>query len=213
MNTRLYPTDEEIRKWMLCSLKHSAHVEYYLRHLDVGYEDPERPHDLVGPGNKFQTTVMHGFALQFRTVPPLPDFDTYTLPALKLHRQQYHHRMWNEPDSSDRRKHNRNATPDALKLGAIDAICSLREPRSYQGGTHTFEQIAGIIAEKEDIHKWPSLDLMLPRMAALPEPRLDLITSLHDFPNIGVHPNIYLKMQERVAETLQLFRSDLSDEF
>lgn len=200
MHTQLVPTTVEVEKWLRCTLKHSAHVEYYLHHLGVGHEDPERPHDLVGPGNKLEWDVIRGFALQFRN--PQPDFDIYTLPALKRHRMQYHHRMWNEPDVSDRRKHNRDATPDALQLGAIDAICSLLEPRGYQGGAHSFEEIQAIIAKSAVAHKQPWLERILPRMQELPAPNLDVITSLRKFPNVGVPVIVHRAMDRRITDAL-----------
>lgn len=205
MNETLRPNSDEVFKWLRCTLQHSCHVEYYLGRLNVGKEDHQRPHDLVGSGNKLEWDVIKGFALQFRNRPP--DFDTYILPALKRHRVQHHHQMWNEPDPNDRRRHNRDATPDALKLGAIDAICSLREPRGYQGGAHTFEEIEQIIDASEDAHKRPWLKLVLPEMAALPVPQLELITSLERFPNIGLPDVVYRAMQRRMEKVShEMFR-------
>ncbi|MBI2482967.1 hypothetical protein HYV74_02175 [Candidatus Uhrbacteria bacterium] len=59
----LLPTVDELRWWMLHTVQHVYRVEYYLRELGLGAHDPERPHDIVGTGNKFEWQVASGFAV------------------------------------------------------------------------------------------------------------------------------------------------------
>ena len=62
----LEPTDKEIQAWLKSALEHVLSIEYYLHQLKVGKEDPQRPHDIVGPGNKLEWPVLRGFAIQYR---------------------------------------------------------------------------------------------------------------------------------------------------
>ena len=41
------PTTEELRAWLVSTLKHSIQVEYYFDRLGVGKNDPERPHEFL----------------------------------------------------------------------------------------------------------------------------------------------------------------------
>ena len=89
MISTIRPTKEEVAKWMLSTLKHSNHVEYFLGKLGLGIRDPERPHDIVGSGSKYSLDVVRGLALQYRE--PKVDFKTCIAPSIEIHRHQYHH--------------------------------------------------------------------------------------------------------------------------
>lgn len=186
------PTQEEIQKWMLNTLRHVCHVEYFLTQLNKGNDDPERPHDSVGINNKFDWEVMKRFALQYRNDPQLNHF---VLEAREMHREQYHHRMWT--------KYNPQATPDDMEVGALDAICALLENRSYQGGQHSYEQIPEVI-KKNPIHKIAWFRIMIPQMQGIIQPNLELITNVHDFPNIGMREDLYDRLKERMQETTEM---------
>ena len=114
--TEIKPTSKEIGDWLLSTVRHSAQVEYYLNKLNWGINDPNRPHDIVGPGNKFSWPVLKGLALQHRSEDP-EFFIKNVLPSIEIHRQQFHHQKWNLPNSQ--------ATEDELMVGAVDAICSM----------------------------------------------------------------------------------------
>lgn len=193
--TLLEPTADEVNAWLLSTIRHVYHLEYYLHQLQIVPADPERPHDIVGPGNKFEWSVIRGFALQHR---PNVDFSHQVFPALIIHRQQYHHRMWNEPNPHDSRERNPAATENDMYLGAIDALCSLREPRYYQGGIHTFAEVGEII-KKNPPHKIPWLITMWKTFKEMPEPDLSCVT-LDDLPNIGIHQHMHRKIQGRLME-------------
>ena len=138
----LVPTDEEVGKYMLAYLQHSCNVEYFLRSFELGKDDPERPHDLVGVHNKFEWNVLKGFAVQYRE-PPV-DFMKYVFPSLELHRMQYHHKKWNGAGMSGALDLGPGATIDDMWVGSIDAVCSLLENRGYQGGEHSYDVIANL---------------------------------------------------------------------
>ncbi len=141
MTVELTPTDEEVKVCLISIVKHSSQVEYYLDKLKLGDNDPQRPHDIVGEGNKFSWLVFRGLALQYRSKDPV-FFQNYVLPSIEIHRKgQYYHQMWNYP--------NPQATADDMKVGAVDALCSLLDNREYQGGAHSFEQIEDIIRRNE----------------------------------------------------------------
>lgn len=176
------PTVEEIRKWIDETLTHVYNIEYFFSELGVGQNDPERPHDLVGPGNKFEIDVITGFALQYRE--PEVDFEVYVEPALKIHRQQYHHRHWNGQVSG----------PDEMAVGAVDAICSLLESREYQGGAHNFDEIAGIV-ESNPEYKREWLRTMLGEMRQIGLPEKPRVPSL-----------IHERILERKSRALAMLR-------
>ena len=196
--TEVLPNETEILKWVLHTATHAYHIEYFLQKLQIGSEDPDRPHDIVHQGSKFDWEAVRGFALQFRT-----DGKEWYLPqimaAREYHRQQYHHQQWNQ--------HYPNATPDALELGAVDAVCSLLEPREYQGGSHTYEQI-GEIADKNPIHKVAWMKYAISEMKRIKQPNLTEITSFSKIPKEGITPQTHDIILGRVHQTLHQLETD-----
>ena len=191
------PRNEEIKNWLVGTIKHVQHVEYYFEQLQFGKEDPQRPHDIIGTGNKFEWEVIKGFAVQYRDRSQ-KHFDQYVLPSLERHRCQYHHVRWNNP--------NPNSTSEDLKVGAVDAICSLLEPdRVYQGGKHTSKEISSII-EKNPEHKLPWLREVHHEIQRIECPTLSLILDVNRFPNIGISPNTYETLRTRVHDTLKMLK-------
>ena len=191
------PTKSEIGAWILGTIKHVQHIEYYLERLQMGKEDPQRPHDIMGYGNKFEWEVIQGFALQYRDRSQ-EHFDCYVLPSLERHRCQYHHLKWNNP--------NPKATDEDMKVGAVDAVCSLLEPdRAYQGGKHTSKEIE-IIIDKNPEHKRSWLREIHTEMQKIEPPPLQIITSLHHFPNMGINVATYDTLRGRVEDTLKMLQ-------
>ena len=195
----IIPTKEEVIAHIVKTRNHSTHVEYYFSKLkgNVGKDDPQHPHDLEGPGNKYELPVIMGLALEERC--KNREFcDIYIMPAVNIHRQgQYHHQKWNEP--------NLNSTPEDMKTGAVDAICSLLENRGYQGGAHTFKEIVPIIKTGSP-HKNKWMWMVYSQMETISCPRLDLIQSLDNYPNIGIPEEVYQKIIEKVQETLVMLK-------
>lgn len=197
---RIIPSKNEVERWVKEAVLHSNNVEYYLNNLGVGGNDPERPHDLVGKNNKLDWKVVSGLALSYRD--PQVDFEKYVLPSIELHRNQYHHRMWN--------KYNSEADDDALLVGAVDATCSLLEKRTYVGGKkqeelgkrHDWENIEKLLLEKNPKYKVGAASLIIPSMREIPSPKLWRIRDVFDFPNIGIRDDIYLKMRDRIDEAI-----------
>lgn len=198
MAVELIPDTDEVRQWLLDTVRHSYQVEYYLHNLGINCEDPQRPHDIIGPGNKFEWEVMKGLALQNRSDDP-EFFETYVRPCIEMHRQQYHHQAWNFP--------NDHATDEDMKLGAIDAICSHLDDRPYQGGTHSFEQIVSIIKEGEP-HKVKWMWMVFTPMRQLPGYDLDKIKSLHNIPNHEIPGYMHRRIVERVEETVEMLERE-----
>jgi hypothetical protein len=191
-------TAKEVYQWIFDTSLHVMHIEYFLTQLQIGKEDPQRPHDIVGPGNKFEWTVIQGLASQY-----LPKGEIRYLPQIKaslaLHRQQYHHQQWNINHAS--------APDDSLNLGAIDAICSLLENRPYQGGKHTYGEIYFIICNNPDT-KFFTLDRMIKDMQRIRQPPLDRILSLREFPNIGIPAQSYDHLTTRIQETITQLKQE-----
>jgi len=192
----LYPTPLEVEKWLIMTLRHSSHVEYFLGNLGFGARDPQRPHDLTGPGNKYQWDVLRGLALQFRS--PEVDFNEHIAPSRELHRKgQYHHIKWNGDNP------NPNANPEDMLVGAVDAVCALLENRKYCGGAHSYSRVQDILA-KNPAHKVHFINQVIPQMKGLVQPNLELITDLTDFPNIGLPYDIYYSSVSRTREAIMV---------
>lgn len=205
MENELTPNTEEVRKWLVSTLQHSCHVEYFLWRMGIGGEyDDQRPHDLVGPGNKFEWDVIKGFALDYRE--PKVDFKTYISPALDLHRQQYHHQKWNNPDPNNKLSPVVGASEDDMMVGAVDSVCSLLENRSYQGGIHDYDAVIEI-AKKNPPHKAPWMLKVIPEMRQFRNPGIESIVSLKNFPNIGLDDLLYSIIQKRANETLEMLET------
>lgn len=205
MNEVIKPTTYEIRNWLLGTLQHSCLVEYYLYALGLGYNDPQRPHDLTGLGNKFSWSVIKGLAIQYRSVDPI-FFKTYVLPSILVHRKhQYHHQKWNGDEKSS------DVDSEDMKVGAVDAICSLLGCRPYQGGSHTFEQIAEIIKQNPEdripVYKIKWFWMLHDDMKKLSLPNWRAVNSLVGIPNIGLSEDVYDRIVAIVKKTVYRLRT------
>ncbi len=185
------PTTEEVRQWVTDTVRHAYHIEYFLQRLQIGTQDKQRPHDIVGVGNKLEWEAIKGFALQYRG-PHM--FQDHVLPSLEFHRQQDHHCAWNS--------YNANATPDAMKLGAVDACCSLLEPRAYQGGCHTYSSLYEV-ANTNPIHKTGWMLLVGREMELVEQPRIDHIT-IDNVPTLGLSPESHDILCGRISECREM---------
>lgn len=194
----LKPTTEEVGWWLLHVTQHVCHIEYFLSQLGLGSQDPDRPHDIMHAGNKFEWEVICGFAVQGRSSSK-EFFKAHVEPSRNRHRCQYHHVKWNDP--------NDEATPEDMKLGAVDAICSLLENRQYQGGRHSFGQIQEIMWHNPG-HKRPWMAELLPEMRKLAAPPIESIKSLDDIPNIGIPKDTHDIVRQRVEETRLYLKKD-----
>lgn len=197
------PTEREILKWFLHTAVHTYHIEYYLQQFQIGSEDPDRPHDIVHDGNKFEWEAVKGLALQFKEN-ETEDFSEEIKRSLEFHRQQYHHQKWNQ--------YYPNATEDAMRVGAVDTVCSLLEPRTYQGGCHTFDQIRRR-ASKNPIHKIAWMKLAVVEMEHITKPNLDEITSFSKIPKEGISAETHDTILDRVYEGLKVLEKDWGYKF
>lgn len=135
---------------------------------------------------------MRGLALRFREGAK-EVFHQEHQESLNFHRQQYHHQKWNQ--------YYPHATEDAMRLGAVDAVCSLLEPREYQGGVHTFDEILKI-AESNPIHKIAWLKLAVIEMRLIERPNLEEIKNFSKIPRQGISTETHDTILERIYEGL-----------
>lgn len=193
------PTNNEVNRWALEVVRHSFHVEYYLNKLELGQNDPERPHDLFGEYDKLDWDVLRGISLSYRDKTK-DFFEEQILPSIELHRKQHHHRMWNN--------YNPNATMEDHLVGAVDATCTLLEKRIYSGGKeerlkgreHNWGEALTELRKNKEDYKVQAAELIVPEMQKIEKPNLELITTLSNIPNIGVPKDTYRKIKERVRE-------------
>ncbi|MFH0701664.1 MAG: hypothetical protein V2A62_04465 [Candidatus Woesearchaeota archaeon] len=109
-----------------------------------------------------------------------------------VHRQQYHHQMWNGPER------NPFACDSDMCYGAIDTICAQLENRPYYGGKHTFADIAilpAILRNHPSKKRW--INQMLEDMQEHPQLDLSLIRTVDDATNYFDLPFL---MHQRILE-------------
>ena len=197
MGRYLLPSEPELSEFLLATLRHCCHVEYYLAKIGFNSRSVDRPHDIAGPGNKYEWEVCRGLALEFRN--PSPDFEAQIRPCLERHRLQRHHRMLNPSYSS--------ATANDFLLGGIDAICSRLEARGYQECGASLSDVHASI-ERNPPLKLPWLRLAFQKMQGLERPRLEAITGLEGFPNIGLPDLVYREIAEITAVAVTRLRRE-----
>ncbi|MDP3734184.1 MAG: hypothetical protein Q8R37_03060 [Nanoarchaeota archaeon] len=201
------PTEQEIWHWLFDVRNHTLRVEYFCDRLGVGSSDPQRPHDIMGKGNKLSWDVMKGLALHYRATAAKTSslfFQQHVKPSLEFHRHyQYHHQMWNDQ--------NPTATVDSLKMGAVDAVCSLLENRSYQGGRHSYDEISAI-AEEDPPHQREWMIDITREMRKIEQPRIPTVVGKEKelllFTIPGISAEVDAIIRERFHETLQMLRQD-----
>ncbi|MBI4983699.1 hypothetical protein HZC32_03585 [Candidatus Woesearchaeota archaeon] len=246
----IYPTQQELMNCVLFGGKHSAHVEGYLHSCGFKVIDLERPHDLVGTGNKFAPEVLPGLALEARLYDALENIvaklttknrekyaylhsfkgkdllrtvllieeEQITAVAgvvelcrqvrvindiikhtVSIHREQYHHRMWNgeqpHPDACDQ----------DMILGAVDTICTYLEPRKYNGGARTFQEIRKLNEIKINAgFKQFWIKQVLLEMEKIGQLNLDSLADVDDLPSqLDFLPEYrYDQIKAKIGETV-----------
>jgi len=198
MTDRVRPTEEEIVQWILHTSAHSFHVGYYLERLLINSGDPDLPHDVVNKGNKFEWLAVKGLALQFRPN-GMTDFHNEIMTSRDYHRQQHHHQIWGQ--------YYPNATEGEMMLGAIDAVCSQLEPRHYQGGCHTLDEIKRI-ASDNPIHKVPWMKLAVAEIRTVERLNIAEITAFSKIPKDRISPETYDAIMGRAEEAFKCLSQD-----
>ncbi len=195
--TEVLPSERELIKYVLEVSVHSWNVHYYEETLKEKPKDPELPHDMKGKWNRLEPVVVTKIALQF-----LPNGDklyhNLIMEGVKLHRQQYHHRMWKNPSPK--------VPEDSRKLGSVDAICSMLEPlehRKYLGGVRTWEKIKESIAAESAPHQIPWMEYVYSEMRKIKQPNLKEITSFSKIPKEGISPEMRDAIIDREYEALR----------
>ena len=199
---QVLPDETEIIKLVLEVLIHSYHVQYYVKAFGEPCKDPQQPHDAQGKWNKLSWPVSSKLALQFRENGDKLYHDII-MEGVKLHRQQYHHIMWENPSQ--------DVPEDSRKLSSADAICSMLEPlesRRYQGGVHTWEEIKRKIVIKSSSHQLPWMKYAFREMKKIKQPNLAEITCFSKIPKKGIDPEMYDAIIGRGHEALREFELD-----
>lgn len=202
------PSENEVKSWLLSTLRHSCLIEFYLHELEVGKNDTQRPHDIVGKYNKFSWPIIRGLALEYKEGASDREqqyIDATLTKSIRLHEQQYHHRMWLGPDKNSSTP-DPNATEDDLMLGAVDAICTHLNGRLYNGGAKSWAQIAQIIAGNGPEHaSWMREAFHQMKSQKSHAPDLTTIT-LNSLPEdqIGLPTETYNLICIRIDQTLRM---------
>jgi hypothetical protein len=207
----LIPSTEAVNIHMLFTIRHSCNVEYFLDKLSIGSNDPQRPHDLVGLGNKFKYSVLEGLSLvhEEREEEDEERYKIRIFQSIEEHRQQYHHQKYNLPGSDDETKPNENATDEDMYVGAVDSVCAMLEGRSFQRAIEDYDDVLRIVrGESDDVrcepHKRPWIELIAPEMQKIKQPSLEEILAVKQFPNIGLPNEMYDLIRERAKDTAEM---------
>jgi len=196
----IIPSKQECLDFILLTTVHSCRVHYYLNQLNIKPHDPdsEIPHDLAGPGNKFEWEVMCGLALKGMGEEYQHAIQTSRL----LHNsQQYHHLKFNG------REYHPEVALEDLQEGAMDVICALLDPRHYYGGSHTLQEIEVMPAILSNPpHKLNVILDLIGKMKKIIEPTLDQIKSLSTLPEKieGIPEEIYQKINWLAREAVEM---------
>jgi hypothetical protein len=191
------PNEQEVFRFMLSTLRHSNHFHYYAAPYYIGLRDPEIPHDLVGTGNKYELEVINGLALVFRT--PNTHLREHIYASRKIHRQQYHHIKGNGDVPSH------DATEEDLRVWALDTACAMLENRPYEPPVKDLDELLSVFNTFLEPKKRVGREIVS-WIKALPRPRLEFITSLDSFPNIGIPENIYQEIVSRTSSVVGMLR-------
>jgi hypothetical protein len=200
------PSEEQVKRWLLETLRHSNHVMCYSELLGLDKRDPELPHDVVGPHNKLEWDVIYGCALGYGNLDKHdPEIYELTKNSYFLHHYgQYHHRMWEGYDDG--------AVADDLKFGALDTICALLEKRPYFESFDSLEELRlnahNVIRGTNRLTKLQWIEAAGKMMGGAERPAIEKIVSLEDFPNIGVRPATYERLAERMQQCLRMLREE-----
>ncbi len=193
------PTQLEVFDFLLSTLRHSTNFHYFAAPYCIGHFDPEIPHDLVGPGNKYEWDVIKGLALMFREGSSESPIQELIYASRERHRKQYHHVKGNGD------KPNPLATEEDMGVWALDTACAILENRPYDIPVHDYREVLRRF-EIFPEHKKRWAERIIPKMKALAQPRLELITNLNDFPNIGIPDEIYNTIVERTRFAVEMLR-------
>jgi hypothetical protein len=207
----IVPAEEDIRKWLLETLRHTCQVMYYSGILKIGQSDPELPHDIVGKYNKLEWDVMRGCALGYSNLDHKnQEIFQLTKDAVCLHRSQYHHRKWDGPDEE--------ATADDLRFGAMDTVCALLENRPYYAHVSSFDELerdlSGIInGGSNKFIKLQWIYSVVDMMRRVERPEVERIERVDDFPNVGMSPEVYEQIAGRMQQCLNMLREEKGYKF
>lgn len=196
-----------MKRWLLETLRHTSQMMCYSELFGLDKRNPELPHDIVGPYNKLEWPVILGCSLGYDNLDH-HDEDIYrmTLESVALHREhQYHHQRWVG--------HNAETAEDELRFGALDIICASLEHRPYYPRVDSLEELednllSTVEGGKKGEWKIPWITQIIGMMKAVERPQIERITTLWDFPNIGVRPETYEQIAERMQACLKMLRED-----
>jgi hypothetical protein len=185
------PTETELGDWLFFTAFHATRMEIIFNALGIGTRDPQRPHDIVGEGNKFEWEVIQGFSTENR---PGINHNQHVAFSLAWHQRQNHHLS--------------GVMDDETMVKAADAICSRLEDRPYQGGSHTFDQIKVVIETKNPPHLRPSLTEASNQIQKIPLPDFNQFCLLNGIPNFGLSRATFEAIRERVHEAISMLERD-----
>jgi hypothetical protein len=186
-------TEKAVIQYLLnCSI-HSSAAEYWTPRLQIKNQDPQRPHDLEGEGNKLEYEVIQELSLQH--MPRPYRFQKQIFEGREKHRIQDHHKKGNKP--------NPFATEEDIKFSVLDTILALGENRGYRKKDYSLLEMNEFMFPT---HQRPYVKPIITQMLDITKPETNRITSIHEIPNIGMPEEMYKSIIQKMSETIEMLR-------
>lgn len=202
----ILPVMDGVKHWLLETIRHSNHMEYYCGILGFGSHDPDRPgHDVAGANNKLEWDIIKGCSLAYfqRGGPDDSLVMDRIMVSVRLHRMQWHHKVI-EDGSADE---------EEMLLASLDVICALLEKRPYYKSIDTLEELDQEVdsifnqCEKRKLRIGYILKVS-DELKKVKRPDISQIDTLLGFPNIGISENTYGLLHTRMAESLRMLKDE-----
>jgi hypothetical protein len=182
-NIILKPSSGEVDDFLKNdSRKHCLRMESYGHLMGFLKDDPQRPHDFVGSGNKLEWGVIWGMALQYCNINQQEVYRDYVAPSIGIHRRgQIHHQKWNYLRCSP--------TEADMLGGATDTLLAMFGGRHYilRNGD-TFNSLESIIPHINEPYQVEWVEKAYAMMSELDQFDIEKISKGEDIPDL-ILPN------------------------
>ncbi len=217
-------TEEQLMDFILRTDRHSYRVEYYAQEISkrleskgilIGRHDHQRPHDIEGPGNKFDPKVLFGLALGSRGEDP-ETRRKYVQPAIDYHRKyQKHHQVWSMPEMWQSMlkdpKRVGYVRAENIALAALDTLCYISEYKGYDPRLIEVDYISAMrkFIDEQHPNQAKIMKTVYKKMLVVPTPDVSRILCPYDIPDdLGLDSGMKEKIEMRSLETIRMLEND-----
>ncbi len=219
-------TPDHVGHWLYDVMMHSLSFEVLMSEFSsiaafssiaINEKDTQRPHDLIGPGNKLEWDVVYGLAQDYRfkrgdTV--TLDYDALIRQSIKIHNQQTHHNWNGELEINDETARGYSKSDQLyFRLSrALDVILCKIENRSYKPALRLDQILANTDGPKQLKDDMTALiDYIqikgLPNFDGL---TVEKLLEKNPYPEI-LPGKIYELMQQRIIQAIPILEDKLNE--